>query len=54
VSDSGHDIHRDQVLSITDDFVVYPVDMELADLDRNMTACLPADRLALLRERGYR
>lgn len=41
-----------QELSTTDDFVVYAVDLELADLDRNMPACLPLTRLALLRERG--
>lgn len=41
-----------QELSTTDDFVVYAVDFELADLDRNMPACLPPTRLALLRERG--
>ncbi|WP_327001293.1 hypothetical protein OHA72_40065 [Dactylosporangium sp. NBC_01737] len=36
----------------TDDFVVYAVDVELADLERNLPACLPPDRLALLRDRG--
>src|SRR5262249_22033193 len=41
-----------QELSTTDDFVVYAVNLELADLDRNMPACLPRTRLALLRERG--
>lgn len=40
------------MLPATDDFVVYAVDVELVDLDRNMTACLPGDRLALLRGRG--
>ncbi|MEV7987371.1 hypothetical protein [Micromonospora sp. NPDC085948] len=39
-------------LPVTDDFVVYAVDLELVDLDRNLTSCLPPDRLALLRERG--
>lgn len=38
-------------LPVTDDFVVYAVDLELVDLDQNLTACLPPDRLALLRER---
>jgi len=41
-----------QLLPITDDFVVYAVDVELADLDRNMPACLPPTRLALLHDRG--
>ncbi|MFF4894395.1 hypothetical protein [Micromonospora chersina] len=32
--------------------VTYPVDLELVDLERNLADCLPADRLARLRERG--
>ncbi|MEU8004495.1 hypothetical protein AB0B66_25335 [Catellatospora sp. NPDC049111] len=40
------------VLPVTDDFVVYPVDLELVDLKRNLADCLPPDRLARLRERG--
>jgi hypothetical protein len=40
------------VLPVTDDFVVYPVDLELVDLERNLADCLPPDRLARLRERG--
>ncbi|MGC5286247.1 hypothetical protein [Micromonospora sp. DT231] len=39
-------------LPVTDDFVVYAVDLELVDLERNLTSCLPPDRLALIRERG--
>jgi hypothetical protein len=39
-------------LPIADDFVVYAVDLELVDLERNLTACLPPYRLAALRERG--
>ncbi len=39
-------------LPVTDDFVVYAVDLELVDLERNLTDCLPPDRLALLRARG--
>ncbi|GAA1371265.1 hypothetical protein [Catellatospora chokoriensis] len=39
-------------LPVTDDFVVYPVDLELVDLDRNLADCLPPDRLSRLRERG--
>ncbi|MBE1485755.1 hypothetical protein [Plantactinospora soyae] len=40
------------ILSVTDDFVVYAVDWELADLDRNLPECVPPARLALLRERA--
>ena len=43
--ESGSDIDAD-------DFVVYPVDLELVDLERNLADCLPPDRLARLRERG--
>ena len=39
-------------LAIADDFVVYAVDLELVELERNLTDCLPPDRLAVLRERG--
>ncbi|MEV4514447.1 hypothetical protein AB0K00_36480 [Dactylosporangium sp. NPDC049525] len=39
-------------LPTTDDFVVYAVDVELADLERNLPACLPPDRLTLLHDRG--
>ncbi|MEU4474959.1 hypothetical protein [Micromonospora sp. NPDC023888] len=39
-------------LPVTDDFVVYAVDLELVDLERNLTDCLPPDRLAQFRERG--
>ncbi|RZU78059.1 hypothetical protein EV384_6809 [Micromonospora kangleipakensis] len=39
-------------MPVTDDFVVYAVDLELVDLDRNLAACVPAQRLALLRDRG--
>ncbi|WP_154937105.1 hypothetical protein [Micromonospora palomenae] len=39
-------------LPVADDFVVYPVDLELVDLERNLADCLPPDRLARLRERG--
>jgi hypothetical protein len=40
------------VLPVTDDFVVYAADWEMADFDRNLAECVPADRLAALRERG--
>lgn len=46
--------HWSPVLPVTDDFVVYAVDWELVDLDRNFPECVPADRLTLLRERGLR
>lgn len=39
-------------LPVADDFVVYPVDLELVDLERNLADCLPPDRRARLRERG--
>ncbi|MGW4682613.1 hypothetical protein ACWEOS_29475 [Micromonospora taraxaci] len=39
-------------LPVAEDFVVYPVDLELIDLKRNLADCLPPDRLARLRERG--
>ncbi|PZG13024.1 hypothetical protein C1I95_24520 [Micromonospora craterilacus] len=39
-------------LPVADDFVVYPADLELVDLERNLADCLPPDRLARLRERG--
>jgi hypothetical protein len=39
-------------LPVTDDFVVYAVDLELVDLRRNLTDCLPPERLAMLSERG--
>jgi hypothetical protein len=42
-----------QVMQTTDDFVVYPVDVEMVDLDRDMAACLPADWLAHFRERFH-
>jgi hypothetical protein len=32
--------------------VVYPVDVELADLEPNLADCLPPGRLTRLRERG--
>jgi hypothetical protein len=38
-------------LPVTDDFVVYAVDLELADLKRNLTICLPPDRLAQFHKR---
>lgn len=34
------------VLPVTDDFVVFAMDLELMDVDRNLAACVPADRLA--------
>jgi hypothetical protein len=40
------------VLQVTDDFVVYPVDLELVDLERNLADCLSPDRLARLRGGG--
>lgn len=39
-------------LPVTDDFVVYAVDLELVDLERNLTECLPPDRLASLHALG--
>jgi hypothetical protein len=39
-------------LPVTGDLVVYPVDLELVDLERNLADCLPPDRLSRLRERG--
>ncbi|WP_430496069.1 hypothetical protein ACQRWP_17265 [Micromonospora trifolii] len=39
-------------LPVADDFMVYPVDLELVDLERNLADCLPPDRLARLGERG--
>ncbi|MEU8662649.1 hypothetical protein [Actinoplanes philippinensis] len=39
-------------LPVTDDFLVYAVDLELADLHRNLTDCLTPDQLARARERG--
>jgi len=41
-------------LPVTDDFVVYAVDLELVDLERNLTRCLSTDRLDQLREKGLR
>jgi hypothetical protein len=38
-------------LPVADDFVVYAVDLELLDLERNLTDCLAPDRLAALRNR---
>ncbi|MFF5234946.1 hypothetical protein [Dactylosporangium sp. NPDC000521] len=45
--------HRDwsDTLPVTDDFVVYPVDLELEYLHQNLTDCVPPARLAHLRER---
>ncbi|MEU8086743.1 hypothetical protein AB0B57_24415 [Micromonospora sp. NPDC049101] len=39
-------------LPVTDDFVVYAVDLELVDLERNLASCLPPERLAAFHERG--
>ncbi|SBT43524.1 hypothetical protein [Micromonospora auratinigra] len=39
-------------LPVTDDFVVYPTDLELVDLERNLADCLTPDRLARFRDRG--
>lgn len=39
-------------LPVTEDFVVYAVDLELVDLERNLIGCLPPDRLAQFHERG--
>lgn len=38
-----------QLLPVTDDFVVYPVDLELADLHQNLADSVPPDLLARLR-----
>ncbi|MEV8511706.1 hypothetical protein [Dactylosporangium sp. NPDC051484] len=45
--------HRDwsDMLPVADDFVVYPVDLELVDLERNLADCVPPHRFARLRER---
>jgi hypothetical protein len=40
------------MLPVTEDFLVYPVDLELVDLERNLADCLPPDRLARLRKPG--
>jgi hypothetical protein len=40
------------VMPVTDDFIVYPVDLEVADLDRNLAESVPAERLDRLRLRG--
>ncbi|SHN38699.1 hypothetical protein [Cryptosporangium aurantiacum] len=42
-----------RTLTVTDDFVVYAVDLELVDLEANLADCLAPDRLARLRERGW-
>ncbi|MGI5238624.1 hypothetical protein [Dactylosporangium sp. CA-139066] len=39
-------------LPVAGDFVVYPVDLELVDLERNLADCLPPDRFARLRKSG--
>jgi hypothetical protein len=39
-------------LPVTDDFMVYAVDLELVDLQPNLADCPPPDRLTQLRERG--
>ncbi|MEU7590246.1 hypothetical protein AB0A95_28625 [Micromonospora sp. NPDC049230] len=39
-------------LPVTDDFVVYAVDLELVDLERNLAACLSPERLAEFHGRG--
>jgi hypothetical protein len=39
-------------LPVAADFMVYPVDLELVDLERNLADCLPPDRFAQLRDRG--
>lgn len=33
-------------LKVTEDFVVFAMDLELMDVDRNLSACVPPDRLA--------
>lgn len=40
-------------LNITPDFVVYAVDLELADLKRNLKASIPPERLKELKRSGY-
>jgi hypothetical protein len=40
------------VLPVTDDFIVYPSDLEVVDLQRNVAESVPAAKLALLRDRG--
>lgn len=34
------------ILPVTDDFVVFAMDLELVDVDRNLQACVPPERLA--------
>ena len=41
-----------KTLPVTHDFVVYPVDMEVADLTKNMQASIPAAKHKALRSRG--
>jgi hypothetical protein len=41
-------------LPVTDDFVVYAVDLELVDLERNLTECLSPNQLDHFREKGLR
>jgi hypothetical protein len=37
------------ILPVTEDFLVYPTDLELADLEANLRSCLPPDRFAWIR-----
>ncbi|GLY08667.1 hypothetical protein [Actinoplanes sp. NBRC 101535] len=39
-------------LPVAGDFVIYPVDLEMVDLERNLADCVPPDRLSRLRDRG--
>jgi hypothetical protein len=41
-----------KILKVTDDFVVYPMDLELADIWKNFKAAVPANKLRLLKKRG--
>jgi hypothetical protein len=41
------------ILPTTDDFVVYPVDVELADLQRNLQRCAPPRLVRAFRARGW-
>jgi len=35
-----------KIMPVTEDFVVFAIDLELVDIDRNLAACVPPERLA--------
>jgi hypothetical protein len=45
-----NDVDWTGILSVTDDFVVYAVDFEVCDFERNLAACLPPERFTSLRD----